>query len=122
MKWPNTKQSGAPVDRVTSLYRFGADGPSLSRVLAVATASNRRVALLHIDIDMFRLVNANMGEAVGDQALAAVAQRLDKAMPHDGWLWRLSSDEFVAAIGYEAGGLDGAALAEMLRDAFETPL
>jgi len=113
---------GIPVDPVTSLYRFGAGGPSLSTAVAAAKATKRQFALLHVDIDMFHLINLNMGEAVGDQVLAAVAQRLRKAMPDDGWLWRLSSDEFLAGVGYLPGAPDGAALAELLRDAFETPL
>jgi len=114
--------SDAPLDPVTGLFRLGANGPSLQTALAAARATHRQVALLHIDIDMFRSINANMGEEVGDQALGAVAQRMRKAMPRDGWLWRLSSDEFIAGIGYRPGELDGEALAEMLRDAFETPL
>ncbi|MFD0739017.1 EAL domain-containing protein [Lysobacter koreensis] len=122
MKQYYDELGGIPLDPVTLLHRFGAGGPSLPTMLAAARATNRHVALLHIDIDMFRSVNSNMGEAVGDQALAAVAQRLRKAMPHDGWLWRLNSDEFIAGIGYRPGESDGAALAELLRDAFETPL
>lgn len=114
--------SDAPLDPVTGLFRFGANGPSLQTALAAARATHRHVALLHVDIDMFRSINSNMGEAAGDQALAAVAQRLRKAMPRDGWLWRLNSDEFIAGIDYRPGELDGEALAEMLRDAFETPL
>lgn len=110
------------VDPVTGLYRLGANGPSLATALAAAGATKRQVALLHIDIDMFRSINANMGEDIGDQALAAAAQRLRKAIPEDCWLWRLASDEFIAGIGYRDGELDGAGLAELLRDAFETPL
>lgn len=111
-----------PLDPATSLYRFGAGGPSLAAALASARATQRSLALLHVDIDMLQLVNVNMGEAVGDQVLAAVAQRLKNAMPRDAWLWRLASDEFIAAVGYLADEPDGAALAERLRDAVETPL
>ncbi|RPE80891.1 EAL domain-containing protein [Vulcaniibacterium tengchongense] len=110
------------VDPITGLHRLGANGPSLATAIAVAGATRRRIALLHIDVDMFRSINTNMGATVGDQALAAIAQRLRRAVPRDGWLWRLSSDEFVAGIGYRPGEPDGAALAERLRDAFETPL
>jgi len=109
-------------DPVTGVYRLGANGPNLATALAAAGATKRRVALLHIDIDMFRSINANMGEDIGDQALAAVAQRLRKAIPSDAWLWRLNSDEFVAGVGYREGELDGAGLAERLRDALEIPL
>lgn len=111
-----------PVDPTTSLYRLGAGGPSLSAGLAAAGATGRRVALLHIDIDRFGAINDSMGHAVGDQVLAAIAQRLDKAMPAEGWLWRLGSDEFVAGIGYRRDEPDGVALAERLHDAFDSPL
>ncbi|MGY1408012.1 EAL domain-containing protein [Luteimonas sp. A611] len=114
--------SGVPVDPVTSLYRLGAGGPSLTASLAGARASKRSLAMLHVDIDMLQLVNANMGEAVGDQVLAAVAQRLRKAMPHGASLWRLSSDEFIACIAYRDGEPSGEALAELFRDALEAPL
>lgn len=111
-----------PVDPITGLYRLGASGPSLETAIAAARATRRRIALLHIDIDMFGSINTNMGEATGDQVLAAVAERLRKAMPADGWLWRLGSDEFITGVAYRDGELGGEALAELLRDAFETPL
>lgn len=114
--------SGVPVDPVTSLYRLGAGGPSLTAAVAAARASHRNLAMLHVDIDMLQLVNANMGEAVGDQVLAAVAQRLRLALPHGAWLWRLASDEFIACIAYRQGETNGEALADLFRDALEAPL
>ncbi|WP_298576794.1 EAL domain-containing protein [uncultured Luteimonas sp.] len=114
--------SGVPLDPVTSLYRLGAGGPSLTAAVAGARASRRSLAVLHVDIDMLQLINANMGEAVGDQVLAAVAQRLRKAMPHGGSLWRLSSDEFIACVAYREGEPNGEALADLFRDALEAPL
>ena len=115
-------QSGTPLDPTTAVYRLGAGGPSLPAGLAAAGATGRRVALLHIDIDRLGAINESMGEAVGDKLLAAIAQRLQKAMPPGAWLWRLGSDEFLAGIGYRADEPDGLALAERLRDAFEAPV
>ncbi|HSR64382.1 MAG TPA: diguanylate cyclase, partial [Xanthomonadaceae bacterium] len=113
---------GVPVDPLTSLYRLGAGGPNLTTALAAAAATGRRVALLHIDVDDFGAINRNMGELVGEQALSAIAQRLHKAMPAGGWLWRIGGDQFLAGIGYRHDEPDAVALAERLRDAFETPL
>jgi len=109
-------------DPVSGVHRLGANGPSLTTALAAASATRRRVALLHIDIDMFRSINVNMGEEVGDQALAAIAQRLRQALPADAWLWRRGSDEFVAGFGYRDGEPDGTAVADRVREAFDTPL
>src|SRR5690606_41552717 len=82
-------------DPVTGVYRLGANGPNLATALAAAGATKRRVALLHIDTDMFRSINANMGEDIGDQALAAIAQRLRKATPADAWPWPAHSTQFI---------------------------
>lgn len=109
-------------DPVSGVHRLGANGPSLTTALAAASASRRKVALLHIDIDMFRSINVNMGEEVGDQALAAIGQRLRQALPADAWLWRRGSDEFIAGFGYRDAEPDGTAVADALRDAFDTPL
>lgn len=122
MKPDHDEAGGIPVDPVTSLYRLGAGGPSLSTELATARASKRQVALLHVDIDRFDAINETMGELVGDQALAAISHRLRQAMPAGSWLWRLGSDEFIAAIAYRQDEPDGTALAERLHDALEAPL
>ena len=110
------------LDPVAGIYRLGANGPSLTTAFAAASATRRQVALLHIDIDMFNSINVNMGEEVGDKVLAAVAQRLRKTLPPDSWLWRLASDEFIAAIGYRDGELDGSSAADRIRREFEIPL
>lgn len=111
-----------PTDPLSGLHRVGANEPALVAALAQADATRRRVALLHVDLDMFGSINANMGEDIGDQALAAAALRLRNAIPEQAWMWRLGSDEFIAGVAYGAGEPDGAALAERLRDAFEMPL
>ena len=113
---------GVPVDPLTSLYRLGAGGPNLTTALAAASATGRRVALLHIDVDEFGAINRNMGELVGDQALAAIASRLHNAMPPGAWLWRIAGDQFLAGIGYRHDEPDAVGLVERLRDAFEKPL
>ncbi len=110
------------LDPVTGIHRLGGNGPSLTTALAAASATRRRVALLHIDVDMLRSINANMGEDIGDKVLSAAAQRLRRIIPQDAWLWRLGSDEFIAAIGYREGETDGSALADRIRDDFRVPL
>ena len=82
--------------RQSEIYRLGASGPSLNSVLAAVDGTNRKLALLHIDVDGIGAINATLGENIVEQALRVVARRLVHAVPDDAWLWRLGSEEFVA--------------------------
>lgn len=121
MSRPDDKFIAGPTPR-TEVFRLGASGPNLNSAIAAADATRRRVALLHIDVDGLGAINATMGESVGDQTIAAIARRLAQAVPGGAWLWRLGSDEFVAAIAYRDEEPDGAALAERLREEFDVPV
>src|SRR5204862_1679051 len=50
------------------------------------------VAVLLLDIDRFKLVNASMGHAVGDDVLTEVARRLRQVAGPNATLARLGSD------------------------------
>lgn len=104
------------------IHRLGASGPTLNSVIAAVGGAQRRLALLHIDVDGIGAINATLGESTVEQALVMVARRLLLATPAGGWLWRLGSEEFIAAVAYRDGEPDGEALAECLRDAFDTPV
>ena len=104
------------------IYRLGASGPSLNSVIAGVDGVARRLALLHVDVDGIGAINATLGENIVEQALRVVARRLGQAVPDDAWLWRLGSEEFVAAVAYREGEPDGEALAERLREAFDAPV
>lgn len=115
-----TDQEG--IDPLTGLPRLGAGGTSLATVLATAKSTRRKVAVLHLDLDYFHMVNDNMGAGTGDQALAVLAQRLRQALPSRGWVWRVGSDEFIIAVAYRQGEADGQATAEILREVIEAPV
>lgn len=110
---------GAPP---ADIYRLGASGPSLNSVIAAVDGANRKLALLHIDVDGIGTINATLGENIVEQALRVVARRLVQAVPDDAWLWRLGSEEFVAAVAYRDGEPDGESLAERLRETFDAPV
>ena len=71
----------------------------LEEHLGLALARSRRahtgVALLHIDIDAFRLVNDSLGHVAGNQVLAALAARLSDAVRSTDLLARPGGDEFL---------------------------
>src|SRR5471032_1709956 len=59
-------------------------------------------ALLHINLDRFKLLNDSLGHEVADQLLRHVARRLSNALPEADTIARLSGDEF--AVLFDAYG------------------
>ncbi|MDD0975958.1 putative bifunctional diguanylate cyclase/phosphodiesterase [Pseudomonas fontis] len=57
--------------------------------------SGRSLALLHIDLDRFKLLNDSLGHEIADQLLKQMAQRIANAVPESDTVARLSGDEFV---------------------------
>ena len=56
--------------------------------------SGRSLALMHIDLDRFKLLNDSLGHEIADQLLKQIAVRISNAMPESDTVARLSGDEF----------------------------
>ncbi|WP_447595246.1 putative bifunctional diguanylate cyclase/phosphodiesterase [Aquipseudomonas campi] len=67
-----------------------------------ARQEGRSLALLHIDLDRFKLLNDSLGHEVADQLLRQMARRLTQSAPEANTIARLSGDEF--AILFDAYG------------------
>ena len=68
----------------------------------IRQGTSRNLALLHIDLDRFKLLNDSLGPELADQVLQKIAERLTKALPEADTISRLSSDEF--AVLFDAYG------------------
>ena len=55
-------------------------------------------AVVHIDIDRFRMINESLGVIKGDDVIAAVGTRLAEGLTEGDTLSRFGGDEFVAII------------------------
>ena len=80
------------------------------------------VAVLLLDIDRFKLVNASMGHAAGDDVLSQVAHRLRHAAGPDATLARLGSDEFMVLVEDLRSTREAFSLAERIEQAMTEPL
>ena len=79
----------------------------------VATAGERPVTVLLLDIDDFKLVNDNLGHSSGDELLTTIAERLRSQVRPGDVLARLGGDEF-AILLRELDPADASSLAERL--------
>ena len=55
-------------------------------------------ALLHVDVDGFKIVNATLGQPAGDTLLRVLAGELERLSGPDAQVYRLSGDEFVVLL------------------------
>jgi diguanylate cyclase (GGDEF)-like protein/PAS domain S-box-containing protein len=56
--------------------------------------NGRSLALLHIDLDRFKLLNDSFGHDAADQVLRQIAKRIGAALPEADTVARLAGDEF----------------------------
>ena len=66
----------------------------LSLAIAHARRNKRKLAVMFLDLDRFKLVNDTLGHSMGDRLLKAVANRLQSCLRRGDTLARYGGDEF----------------------------
>lgn len=96
----------------------------LNDLLKAARRTQRRFAILFIDLDGFKDVNDSLGHEMGDALLSAVARRIQYSVRETDFVARLGGDEFCVTVAYEehGGAEDAAEVATRCLDAIAEPL
>jgi diguanylate cyclase (GGDEF)-like protein len=84
--------------------------------------TSRRVGVLLIDLDRFRLINESLGQQVGDQLLIAVAERIRSVLRVGDAASRLGGDQFAVYAPALAGAQAAGVMARNLLRAIEPAL
>ncbi len=63
-----------------------------------AKISGRKVAVLYLDLDRFKIVNDSFGHSYGDMLLKNVANRLRRSIPKEAFVSRQGGDEFTIVL------------------------
>jgi diguanylate cyclase (GGDEF)-like protein/PAS domain S-box-containing protein len=86
-----------------------------------ARRNHRRVAVLFLDLDHFKVVNDSLGHGLGDRLLIAIAERLQTALRPADTVARFGGDEFVVLCEDLVNQQDAIAIAERVNEAISGP-
>jgi len=115
------EQQLALVDAVTGLPNRTGFHAELVTALAAAQEAGQELALLHVDLDRFKLINDTLGHEAGDEVLRQAAARMRRSLGEGVMLARDSGDEFTLLVRGEDGVREGRRLAAVLSAAFHEP-
>ncbi|CAH1200431.1 hypothetical protein PAECIP111893_01375 [Paenibacillus plantiphilus] len=95
----------------------------LSESLESSQVNGNIIAVLYVDVDRFKLINASFGREFGDMLLLQLAERLTRGLAEHDVVARMEGDEF--ALLYRNGGSESEVLSKtkkilsILEDPFE---
>jgi len=93
----------------------------LEQALARTRRDGDPVGVLFMDLDRFKMVNDSLGHDVGDELLAAVAQRLNECLRPGDTLARYGGDEFTVLLERLHSDADAIEVAERLLRSLTDP-
>jgi diguanylate cyclase (GGDEF)-like protein len=94
----------------------------LAEAFAAARAdAGASFALLHLDVDRFKVINDSLGHELGDRLLQALALRLFRVAGPDDLVARLGADEFAVICARVSSSERALAAAQAYQAVFEQP-
>jgi diguanylate cyclase (GGDEF)-like protein/PAS domain S-box-containing protein len=108
-------------DELTGLANRRLFQDRLEQALANAKRHHHQLAVLFLDLDLFKRINDTLGHQAGDEALRQVAKRLQKASRAGESVARLGGDEFTMLVPECDGIEDIKILAQRIVAQFDLP-
>jgi len=93
----------------------------LTEAAALSARTNRRFAVLYVDLDRFKDVNDSAGHATGDRVLLEVARRLHSTVRQSDACARFGGDEFAVLVPEVDSAAELSILAQRIGDAMAAP-
>jgi diguanylate cyclase (GGDEF)-like protein/PAS domain S-box-containing protein len=81
----------------------------------------KKVAVLFMDLDNFKVVNDSLGHEIGDHLLVAVGERIRESLRPEDTLARLGGDEFTVLVENVEEPADAVRVAERIIEAHREP-
>lgn len=108
-------------DSLTDLPNRALLKERLNQTLALADRGRKNLALLHLGLDQFKMINDAYGHRMGDKLLKAVAGRLGRGLRREDTLARVGGDEFSIVLPDIKQAQNAAKVARALLDTLSEP-
>ncbi len=108
-------------DNLTGLPNRALLSDRLDRAMMTAERTDRKLALMFIDLDRFKTINDSLGHQTGDHLLKEVAGRLCRAVRASDTVARLGGDEFVVLVPGVRSADECNRVAEKIIEALASP-
>ncbi|HEY7133643.1 MAG TPA: EAL domain-containing protein [Acidimicrobiia bacterium] len=109
-------------DPLTGMYNRAAAISAIEQALARSRRTGDAVALLHVDLDDFKLANDTHGHEIGDRVLREVGARMGRVVRAGDVVARLGSDEFLVLAERIVDITEATTLARRVVDAVSAPI
>ncbi len=94
----------------------------LNQAVVHASAHERQLAVMFLDLDRFKLINDTLGHDIGDLLLMSIAERLAGCMTAQDTVARLGGDEFTIILGDVSSATEVANIADTILAALAKPI
>ncbi|QOP41215.1 EAL domain-containing protein [Sulfurimonas marina] len=109
-------------DPLTGLYNRVSFEEYLTQTLAVVKRQDKKLAILFIDLDRFKIINDTLGHDIGDEVLISVTKRLKHILRESDYVSRWGGDEFVVILQDVPSDTLIATVARKIIDSIKEPI
>jgi diguanylate cyclase (GGDEF)-like protein len=109
-------------DPLTQLPNRASFTEHLEEAMRRAKRASWPLAVLFLDLDLFKRVNDSLGHDAGDRLLRVVAERIQRAVREADMLFRMGGDEFTVLLEDVRGPEEAAMVATRMLEAIAEPV
>lgn len=109
-------------DALTGLSNRGLLRDRLLRAIPHAHRNGRKLAVIFLDLNDFKIINDTLGHEAGDYTLKAVAQRLTGCVRAEDTVSRLGGDEFIVLLEELGCAADAIPVVDKIVEAIGQPI